>query len=188
MPYLKWRHTGFGALQAYLHEGDETEMRVHIWHPDLKKLGMTDQGDIHDHRFKLRSYVLYGAMVQEEFSATLNECGKWRCHAVTHAREAERTTGDFHNVKTGELYCDAVLAAQIRVEAGWVYDYPKRAFHRSLVDQLTVTLVEKTEQDEVPARILSLRSAPVVHAFIDTFDKAEFMPFVAHAATALLGD
>lgn len=37
-PHLSWRHAGFGALQAYIREGGERELRVHLWHPSLARL------------------------------------------------------------------------------------------------------------------------------------------------------
>src|SRR4051812_39653073 len=63
-PSLKWRHAGFGALQAYIREGDERELRVHIWHQSLIKDGIEESGLCHDHRFDMRSSVLVGRIIQ----------------------------------------------------------------------------------------------------------------------------
>ncbi len=185
---LDWRHAGLGVLQAYLYEGEENEMRVHIWHPELKKEGMHDHGDIHDHRFNLRSYVLCGAIVQSE----LEMCpvppgyeGAWRCHWVTHARAALETTGSFHETKNVEIICDVTPTHEVVVEAGAVYEFPKRAFHRSEPRGLTVTLVEKLDQDSVPARVLSRLDAPIVHAFTDTLPRKEFEKYLGLAMLAL---
>jgi hypothetical protein len=184
---LRWRHAGIGVLQAYLYEGTRNEMRVHVWHPDLKKPGMTDHGDIHDHRFHLRSFVLLGGIEQSEFEIVEKADGDWRCHTVTHAREAEKRTGTFHETdEANDKACDLRGGPVVCIPAGYVYEFPKRAIHRSEPRGLTVTLVEKLNQDDVPARVISLRNAPVVHAFTDTLPEPEFMPFVRMAREALL--
>src|SRR6187399_838870 len=66
-PHLKWRHAGFGALQAYLREGDARELRVHVWHSSLIKAGIEESGLCHDHRFAMRSSVLAGKIIQTDF-------------------------------------------------------------------------------------------------------------------------
>lgn len=95
-PYLRWRHAGFGALQAYIREGDQRELRVHLWHPSLVKPGIKESGLCHDHRFFLRSNVLVGSILQTEFEVWEDIEGDWETYAVTHARKAEELTGKFH--------------------------------------------------------------------------------------------
>src|SRR5690348_2835579 len=85
-PHLSWRHAGFGALQAYIREGGERELRVHLWHPSLIKPGIEESGLCHDHRFYMRSSVLAGAILQTEFRLEPDSKGYWQTSRVLHAR------------------------------------------------------------------------------------------------------
>lgn len=184
---LKWRHAGLGVIQAYLFEGTEYEVRLHIWHPKLKKEGMSDHGDIHDHRFTLRSHVLLGEIKHTEYTMFQRDLAEpvgmltWRCHSVTHAREAEKNTGTFHQTGNDEFACGVLQRETITIQAGNSYTFPKREFHKSEVDDLTITLVEKLYQDNVPARVLSRLEAPVVHAFTDTLRGDDITPYLVEA-------
>jgi hypothetical protein len=95
-PRLKWRHHGIGVLQAYLHEGDH-ETRVHIWHPSLVLAGFdATNGLVHDHRFSFDSYVLLGAVYNEEFSFSRDSEGEWVKYGVTNARKAMAEKGSYN--------------------------------------------------------------------------------------------
>lgn len=163
---LDWRHAGFGALQAYLYEGLERELRVHVWHPSLVKPGIADSGLCHDHRFDMRSVVLFGEIVNRDCTLTEDGAGDWEEWEVLHARAAKEKTGEtFHQdpTQTGKRYRREVT--DVRVPAGSGYTFAKRAFHESHVSGLTITLIEKQNQEAVNARILAPHGHSIVHAF-----------------------
>lgn len=165
-PQLSWRHAGFGALQAYIREGDESELRVHVWHPALVKPGIADSGLCHDHRFDMRSTVLVGEIVNRECRLIEAADGDWETWTVLHARAAKEKTGEtFHQdpEQTGIRYLREVT--DYRVSAGSGYTFAKRAFHESHVERLTITLVEKLNQEAFDARILAPHGRDIVHAF-----------------------
>ena len=165
-PQLSWRHAGFGALQAYIREGDDAELRVHVWHPALVKPGIADSGLCHDHRFDMRSTVLVGEIVNRECTLHQEPDGDWETWEVLHARAAKEKMGEtFHQdpTQTGVRYRREVT--DYRVSAGAGYTFRKRAFHESHVDRLTVTLVEKLNQEAFNARILAPHGRDIVHAF-----------------------
>lgn len=173
-PSLSWRHAGFGALQAYIQEGDERELRVHVWHPSLVKNGIEASGLCHDHRFDMRSSVLAGYIIQREFHLTPDRDGAWETHRVLHAREAMARGGSFHHdpIPTGERF--ARQATTYDVFDGCGYTFAKFAFHETRAVGTTVTLVEKSNQEDVNARILAPHGMPIVHAFTETQQPTDF--------------
>lgn len=168
IPSLKWRHNGLGLLQAYVQEGTEQELRVHIWHHSLKRPGIEESGLIHDHRFHLTSQILCGALRQDEYALRWEKEGAWQAHAVVHAREAMAK----HRINDGDVqtlpdrYHATISSTEIYV--GQTYAFPKREFHSTnVLTPIVVTLVTKTAQENFPARILAPFDKPVVHAFAD---------------------
>jgi hypothetical protein len=184
-PHLSWRHAGFGALQAYVLEGGERELRAHIWHPSLIKPGIEESGLCHDHRFEMRSSVLVGGIVQTEFRLEPDTKGYWQTYRVLHAREAMARGGSFHHdpVPTGDYFRRYPL--QFSLEAGQGYVFDKFAFHETRAEGVTVTLVEKSAQEDVNARILAPRDKPIVHAFTETQAAVEFVDALDDGLAAL---
>lgn len=185
-PYLKWRHAGFGALQAYICEGDDSELRAHIWHPSLIKAGIEESGLCHDHRFDMRSTVLAGKISQTEFHLEADANGDWETLHVLHAREAMARGGSFHHdpVPTGDFFQRTPLNYEIVAGAGYLFD--KFAFHETRAEGITVTLVEKSAQEDVRARILAPRGRPVVHAFTETQSSKQFAGALSDGFAALV--
>jgi hypothetical protein len=184
-PTLRWRHAGFGALQAYIREGETNELRVHLWHPSLIKAGIEESGLCHDHRFQMRSSVLVGKIIQTEFRLEPNPAGGWQTLRVLHAREAMARGGSFHHdpMPTGDYFDRTPLVYEVGAGCGYTFD--KFAFHETRAAGVTITLVEKSGQEDVNARILAPRDTPVVHAFTGTKAPAEFAQAVADGFSAL---
>lgn len=173
-PLLFWRHAGFGALQAYIREGQERELRVHIWHDSLVKPGIDESGLCHDHRFNMRSHVLCGTVFQTDFEIEESDDGEFETYTVLHARAALQKSGSLHEdpVKTGKRYHR--YPAKYGIPAGNGYLFEKFAFHETRFEGLTITLVEKTAQEAVDARILAPYGKHVVHAFTETLAPTEY--------------
>lgn len=184
-PQLKWRHAGFGALQAYIREGDKRELRVHIWHSSLIKAGIAESGLCHDHRFAMRSSVLAGRIIQTEFLLNPDPDGDWETLRVLHAREAMARGGSFHHdpAPTGDYFRRTPVV--FGIDAGYGYTFDKFAFHETRADGVTITLVEKSNQEDVNARILAPRGKPVVHAFTETQSPTEFADALADGLATL---
>jgi hypothetical protein len=186
-PLLKWRHHGIGLLQAYLVEGHspDTETRIHVWHPTLRLADMDDSGLMHDHRFDLESRVLLGAMHDTEIALT--EVG-WTGHSapddlnpfviweVQNARAKEESGEGWVKPEVPRRYYRLERISHV-YSAGSTYHYPRKKFHRSDVDELTVTLCTKRNQSSSPARLLARLGAIPEHAFKDAPDKSpDFLP------------
>lgn len=188
MPSLKWRHNGLGLLQAYIREGVADEMRVHVWHPSLRREGIEKSGLIHDHRFAITSQVLVGTIAQYEYDLFPSEFGYWVQHEVVHARaamqddKARKKAAGLLTLLPGRF--DATILSR-PVHAGQRYGYPKRAFHHSNVKGLAVTILTKSDQDEIPARILAPHGEPVVHAFSDPLPESAWQAPLVDAREAL---
>lgn len=187
MPHLKWRHNGLGLLQAYLREGPERELRVHVWHKSLAHDGIGESGLIHDHRFNLTSHVLVGQIWQEEYQLDPDPEGPWQMHTVVHAREvlAKYAINDGDVQPLPDRY--RADTAGVNIGEGWSYTFPKRRFHKTELDSpVVVTVVQKDDQEDVPARILAPYGKPVVHAFANTLPHAAWVQPLALAEEALL--
>ncbi len=166
-PTLKWRHAGFGALQAYLRENEKTEIRVHLWHDSLIKEGITHNGLCHNHRFDMKSFVINGKIIQTEFKLIPSQNGDWETLSILHAREAIAKGGgeNHHPIPTGNYFYRSPIVFTIKHGEGYTFD--KYAFHETRFIGTTITIIEKTNQEDTMAQILGRRGVPVVHAFTD---------------------
>ena len=184
---LKWRHSGLGMLQAYVLEGSQHEVRVHIWHPSLKLPGIDGAGLGHDHRFDMTSWVLIGQLTHVDVLTSADPTGDWQVYEVVNARKALKETqtraGEFRLVE-GSLRLDR---HRMSISAGGVYFFPKRLFHETYAfSQLVITLVLKTNQDELPARVLCRRGREILNAFGTPLPAAQCESILAEAEAALL--
>jgi len=186
LPTLSWRHHGIGVLQAYLVEHVEPEVRVHIWHPALLKTGMDASGDVHDHRFSMYSHVLVGTVAHEEWLTTPKADGPYTTMLLTHARAAADSAYHGPTMPTGERF-DATVNLMF-IEAGSIYSYPARCFHRSPVIGLAVTVVEKHHQRSEAARLLHPVHIPPVMAFGHEIGHSLVAEIIAEARAALGGN
>lgn len=183
LPSLSWRHHGIGALQGYVSEGNDVEVRIHIWSPRLVKPGMEASGAIHDHRFDMVSHVLAGGVGHEEWFASPDVDGAYETLALTHARAA--ADSKFHGpvTPTGERF--AASCNPMFIPEGYSYSYPAGCFHRSTVPTFAVTCVEKHGQRAIPARVLHPASIPPVMAFGHDLDAALLVELIKQADVAL---
>lgn len=215
MPIRRWRHTGLGALQAYVREGDEEELRVHVWHPGLQAPGIQQSGDVHDHRFDLESDVLDGVVRHTEYQLTqaypsagggwytsawskigtysvggtrsVGESELWRVHEVTHARAALEATGSMHEAHPPDERRYVATVEGVDVREGQTYRFPRGEFHATKVVGPAVTLVRKLRQrSDVRARVLSPVHLPVVHAFENPLPADLWVHVLADAVERLL--
>jgi hypothetical protein len=183
---LHWRHSGLGMLQAYLKEGHADELRVHIWHDSLRSDGILEAGFAHDHRFDMTSWVLVGTIEHTELALTEHREGEWQRFQVVNARRAEAQTGSMAGrfIATGNPV--RLRSRQLEISAGRRYTFPKGAFHQSLpVRGLAVSVIEKSNQEDRPATVLSRRGVPPVNAFDSPIQPSSFDRILKEADQAL---
>jgi hypothetical protein len=149
---LNWRINGVGMLQAYLFEGDEDELRIHVYHNDLKLPNIHELGGIHDHRFNLWSSVYVGGLVHCEYYVEPRVDGNWRICEATHARAQQPGEVSEHSTEVA-VECAPVYNHHIWM--GQSYFFPQGYFHETLAEDYTVTLVRKLNQQNVRARFLT---------------------------------
>lgn len=170
---LSFRHHGIGVLQGYISEGTEPELRLHIWSPLLMKAGIDQSGNAHDHRFDMTSHVLLGSIVHDEIHPCELAEGDWGMMSLTHARAAADTA--YHGPTTaiaGRFSFDYVKHT---IFAGHSYQFPAGMFHRSPLshmgeDEVAVTVIEKANTNDRPARIFYPLDKPPVMAFGHVMD------------------
>lgn len=170
-----WRRHGIGLLQRYVAEGSGSEVRLHIWHPDLIRPGIAQHGDAHDHRFDLCSTVLHGTLVHEHLVVAsrppFEPAVVYDVHQVLHARInpegafAEEPMRCVPGPLSPKAKRVEVHPLRYEMQAGTTYRFPRGEFHRSIPHGLVVTLVTKTNQIDAGARILALPGSPPVPAF-----------------------
>lgn len=188
-PELVWRHHGIGVLQAYLHEGDH-ETRVHIWHPNLVLPEFTpENGLVHDHRFGFSSFVMLGAIYDEDWDLQEDLHGRWQVHTTQNARSFKEETGEQYGAHTNIQAEDARRYTLVRSgtwhEAGQRYEIEPRTYHMTKVDDLTVTIVVKSSLVDGPAKIVTRVGSKLINAFDH---KATVIgPYIKEASLRLLG-
>ena len=180
LPTLQFRHHGAGAAQAYIREGVEPEVRVHIWHPDLVLPGIETSGQIHDHRFDLQSTVLHGSIHHDEYHLTPDLVGDWQQFTVVHARAG---VADPPKLVNRMRYLAKIVPGVIK--EGEAYSFGRRLFHRGWPEGLAVTLVSKHTHEDASARLLAPACSSPVHAFKDNWSPERLAPYVAMAQEAL---
>ena len=198
IPYLSWRRHGIGCLQAYVKEGKD-ELRVHIWHPDIVRPGIEDQGDIHDHRFAMTSTILYGSIEHTEYElqdgTPVEDTFVWPwngdvgdiydVYQVLHARadlgaRYEQVPGPLE----GKNRVVRAVGASITFGQGEMYHFERGAFHRTRPHGLAVTLVHKYAQLNHKAQILAKHGTTPVHAF-EPDERFDALQILADAVEAL---
>lgn len=182
---IMWRHHGIGCLQGYLSEGGDVELRLHVWHASLVKPGMDESGDIHDHRFRMVSHVLSGIVAHEEVYTFSDPDGDHAMLSLTHARAAKDTA--YHGPTTELPGRFAVSRSRMVCRAGESYHFQSQRFHRSpVLPGVAVTLIEKHDQVDTPARILYPIAKPPIMAFGHEMDASLVASVLAQAKQSLL--
>jgi hypothetical protein len=186
LPHLKWRHSGLGMLQAYVTEGGANELRVHVWHPELKVDGIDGAGLGHDHRFDMTSWVLVGQLTHVELTISPYSNAWWNMYEVVNARRALRETG----TRAGEF---RLIGKPVQVEkhamtisAGNSYFFPKRTFHETRLNSpIAITIALKSNQEESPARVLCDLPKEPLNAFRTCLSEMKLNLVLTEAESAL---
>jgi hypothetical protein len=184
--HLQWRHSGLGMLQAYIVEGGEHELRVHVWHPSLKIDGIDAAGLGHDHRFDMTSWVLAGQLTHVEIESSVDPAGGWKVYEVINARKALQETGS----RAGEFrLIHGVVGLKrnaISILAGNSYFFPKGSFHETHLDSaLAITVALKTNQNDQRARILCRLEREPLNAFGTSLSESQCKLVLAQAEAVL---
>lgn len=144
---MKWRYHGLGLLQGEITE----RIRLHIWDPDLVRAFGSEA--IHDHRFDLYSRILAGSLKDTRFYLDwdLGYAGL-RCpvYEIVHAKEQkDGVSSAFHIGHARLIEGDT----QIHRRNG-EYTIARTQFHRSIPLETTLTIIERSNFDIRPARVL----------------------------------
>lgn len=171
LPDMEWRRHGIGVIQAYLREGEDHEVRVHIWHPAIRLPGIVGNGDVHNHRFLMRSTVLSGSITHIECHVEDDPKGRFALRDVVHARK-----------DAGFRYKELTRRANFfsysgKIHQGQSYEFEQGAFHKTTMDGLVITVITKLNQTDTMALVASPWDLEPVHAFKpgDDFDESSFV-------------
>lgn len=143
-----WRYHGIGVLQKYV-----GEKRIHIWHPDLIQIG--EEGAIHNHRYDIFSDIVYGEIFQVEYTLEESIKGLWKewIHGNTDTKSYIPVPVDnvFYNIKP----------KTIKVKEGQSYSFPKGSYHRSYIENLTITIITRENKSGRSSALIPINVIPV---------------------------
>lgn len=195
---LHWRHHALGMLQAELSES----VRIHVWHPSLVRFPMGSPRAIHDHRFDLLSYIAIGRLVDVHYYVSLgdgalpprkpgwiNDPSEWtksKLWQIRHAKVQAHDKSDF----TALGDCHYRRGSMRTYMEGETYRIPRQAFHTTLMPELAVTFVYRSNFGTESARVLGeLESAQdgheVVTGIIRSTSAEEIFRYTLAAVEAL---
>lgn len=143
--FQSWRHPlGFihSELTPLVAAKSGTRYRLHVWD---NKLGTRDDlGDLHDHIWDLKSWVLYGLLEDSTFRPVRSESGDFFGSRIIY--------GDANSASPESKYrLDRVQLR--RVGSGSLYTIPSGVVHSSKpIEVPSVTLVVSEEDPEAASR------------------------------------
>ena len=149
-----------GFAQLYLADG----VRLHVWSDKLFKHApyVAQNGFFHDHRYRIKSQVLRGALLDQGATFTHAEEEEWGLWEVRPAHEGEPEKPHLKDV-----YGVVSLWRPRIIRAGACYSIAKRAFHQTRALEPTVTIMRKMDEEETWARLLvpNYRTGPMQTEF-----------------------
>jgi hypothetical protein len=163
----EFRHHPLGFwFYKELIETDIT-LRAHFWPNDWKVPAGQTAGEIHDHKFELRSVIVDGVVENENFDVTASVAGAYRIHNVIYDHDVTSliaTAGRF----------DLRSTSFLRVCKGEAYFVEAKTVHRARAPKTpAATLVFADESSLAPApRVL----VPIKSKPPSAFDRALLVP------------
>lgn len=149
-------HTGVGMIQLYLTD----TIRLHVFHPELPAK-LEAFGNRHNHRFDLVSTVLLGAIVDIQLTPYHYVAGKFKLYGVT---PAHLYTGQEVPVLAEAANYAVEMSGIRKITEGHSYSMSAGEYHETRAEGLTVTLMEKSNQVDIHARIIGHLGQKVGHA------------------------
>lgn len=163
---IEWRHHGLGMLQGELAE----DIRIHLFHPILRTIPEDSFRAVHDHRFDLLSCVVFGMLSDVPHDVTF-EAGDLidGREGVYRADDGLKLPPRWHLTTAWEIKHSKVqdgndttslgiVAVRPRTEVtmmnGGVYSIPKKTFHTTRLHDFTMTVVNRSNFGDDPARVL----------------------------------
>lgn len=148
-------HSGVGMLQMYL----TPTVRLHLWHPELPR-SIEAFGNRHSHRFDLTSYILLGSIVDMTLQLEPKHfTGEFLLYKVMPAHFGETPIP-----KQDDSTHDLIVKRIRQYKQGDSYTVPLGAYHETRADDLTMTLMVKSNQVDDWAHIIGHKSQEPVHA------------------------
>ena len=137
------RFHGDGIIQLYL--GKHT--RLHVYHPWLPPT--VENSLVHDHAWDMHSRILLGSVEHSTYNIRLDVKGPME---VNEARDG-CGTGSGILTKCYRCFIDPTGTNIFR--EGSYYLFPRHNFHETVTDELSMTVIEKSNYSDLPPRILA---------------------------------
>lgn len=208
---MTWRHHGLGMMQAEITD----RLRVHLWHPKLRRMSTENFRDVHDHRFTLTSAVIVGEIidvpyfvvpVEEAARASIGGVpivgGRYptaTMFEIVHAKEQDKLDGRGCSAPTvGKAIGEAYVVEQEarRFAAGSVYMIKRRDFHTTrlnprVLEGLAITLVHRCDFDQESklARVLGQANETMLSGIVrDDINSSVTQAFVLKEAAYAIAE
>lgn len=126
-----------GFIQLDLSE----KRRLHVWHPRLT-IRQRTFSPIHNHIFSFTSKVYVGRLINVIYGFKPNPSGS---HEEWQVRAIEGQNTELVKTEGGRINLDPLLVDV--VVSGGEYTMDKRAFHETLCNEPTLTIMEKSDAE-----------------------------------------
>lgn len=171
---------GNGFIQLDLNE-DGTS-RLHVWHDEIPR--QATPTPIHDHVFNLRSTVLTGTLIHEEFLPGKTPLGT---HRIYRAEQEEGTQNTILVPDEGNV--NLYTTQRLVLGAGSIYTFAAGKLHLSDHVGLTATVMDKISAPEGygrPRVLVPVDSEPDNDFHRDGFDPETLWPFIKDALDTIV--
>lgn len=156
---------GLGFIQLKL----PSNMRLHVWHPDLPRRACFDHSAVHNHRFSFHSLVLIGRQANRLWHVASDPQGEH--DLVSHDGPRSEKGGRLSYV-SDRVRAEPVDGTRF-YEPGQSYVMPMWAYHDTPNTGVVVTLMTKIEESrDAHASTIIKRG----HLFDQSFDRFQLPP------------
>lgn len=153
-----WHPLGFVSLPLIESEG--WVLKLHYWPNGMRKPKKPDW-PIHNHRFRIESRVLYGAVENRLYGIEMG--GEYRLFPVAYS-------GKDSVLEPSETFVTATLQNTEYHKAGVTYEIPRKVFHQTFVPINTsaMTIVLQTDLVDSPPFVVG-KEEVVIEKYNRTF-------------------
>lgn len=133
-----WQLHGIGFMKHTLLESLSAgkDRRIHLWHPDLAKIGI--ESNIHTHRWRLRSTILYGSITNCNVHVQEDPNGNWEkwVHGNSKIIKESSSVVGHYMIHSVDYH---------KYNANDTYSLERDRWHYTIANEPAITLLERSQ-------------------------------------------